>query len=122
MNSGKKAEQAAALHLNDNGFDIIQTNWKTPACEIDIVATKSKKSHWYQRAIDEVYFVEVKYRKTSDFGQPLDYVTKTKLARMERAAKIWTQQHEWSGPIHLSAVGVTGSDYAIADVIEDIYI
>jgi Holliday junction resolvase-like predicted endonuclease len=38
--AGHDAEKIAAQYLKTNGYKIIELNWKTPRCEIDIVASK----------------------------------------------------------------------------------
>ena len=49
---GQVAEGAVADELQTQGYRIVDRNWKTKVCEIDIVASKDKV----------IYFVEVKFR------------------------------------------------------------
>ncbi|MEO5627821.1 MAG: YraN family protein [Candidatus Saccharimonadales bacterium] len=93
---GKRAEAQAAAYLRCNGYQIIGQNWRIRYCEIDIVAIKNQI----------VYFVEVKYRSRSQQGSGFDYITPAKLHRMEFAAKVWTQHHDWLGDYQLVAVEV----------------
>ncbi|HET8690265.1 MAG TPA: ribonuclease HII, partial [Candidatus Saccharimonadales bacterium] len=51
---GQRAETAAADYLSLNKFKVLDRNWKTRWCEIDIVA----------RSGDKVWLVEVKYRSS----------------------------------------------------------
>ena len=55
----------AANHLVRHGHEIVERNWKTKYCEIDIVSVKG----------DTVYFTEVKYRKTAWQGGGLAAIT-----------------------------------------------
>ena len=48
---GQQAESAVAEELKRQGYKILDRNWKTTVCEIDIIAKKSRI----------IYFVEVKY-------------------------------------------------------------
>jgi len=108
---GHQAEQAAAEFLQRNGYEILEKNWRTRWCEIDIVARKGSCVH----------FVEVKFRSQDLQGSGLEYITKAKLKQMGRAADFWLTEHNWSGDINLAAVEVCSPDYAISEFIETIY-
>lgn len=95
---GHEAERMAAQHLLKLGYRVIQLNWKTPRCEIDIVA------EWG----GIIYFIECKYRRTSVHGSGLDYITTRKLRQMQFAARLWIEQHGWCGPTVLGAIELSG--------------
>lgn len=103
QNSGRRAEQIAADWLNANGYRIIDSNWRTRWCEIDIIAIK-------QRA---TYFIEVKYRRSSANGDGLDYITDRKLRQMQFAAEIWQARHYPEGEVLLAALTVFGPDFRV---------
>jgi uncharacterized protein (TIGR00252 family) len=105
---GRAAEAAAAEYLKRLGYEILDQNWRTRRCEIDIVA----------RHKNTVYFVEVKYRQQSSQGSGLDYITPSKLRQMSFAAKMWLAQHNHTGEIALSAIEVSGPEYEVTDFIE----
>ncbi len=109
--TGHDAEKVAAEFLVAHGYEILELNWRTPVCEIDIVA-KHKNT---------IYFVEVKYRSNSFQGTGLDYITPKKLKQMEFSAQCWVEAEKWSGDYRLSAIEVT-SDFEVSDFIEDIVI
>lgn len=100
---GKTAERKAADFLQTNGYRIIDRNWRTRWCEIDLVAEKSGM----------IYFVEVKHRTRSHQGAGLEYVTKRKLEQMSFAAQLWVGNHKWQGGYELSAVEVSGPDFTV---------
>ncbi|HVS58945.1 MAG TPA: YraN family protein [Candidatus Saccharimonadales bacterium] len=108
--TGRQAEAAAADYLQKQGYKIVERNWKTPQCEIDIVAKKGAC----------VYFVEVKYRVSSRQGGGLDYITVAKQRQMRFAAEMWCAQHHWGGDASLAAIEV-GGDFAVTDFIDTIY-
>lgn len=108
--TGQKAEAAATEYLQSQGYKIIQRNWKTRICEIDIVAEKAKT----------IYFVEVKYRQSAKNGSGLEYITSQKLHQMAFAAEHWVSEHDWPGAYCLSAVAVAGDDFVVTDSIEQI--
>ncbi len=73
---GKKGEEIAADYLIDNGFDIIDENFRSKFGEIDIVAQKDKK----------LFFVEVKTRSNLKRGMPYEAVNKRKIRQIKKAA------------------------------------
>lgn len=96
---GQAAEDTAAQYLANKQYRIIDRNWRTKWCEIDIVARKD----------DCVYFVEVKYRKTAFSGNGLDYITQTKLIQMSRAAESWVQANDGRRQYDLAVIALTGN-------------
>ena len=106
---GQRAEDAAATYLLANGYQIVARNWKTKACEIDIIATKSHMVH----------FVEVKYRRTGGQGGGIAAITPQKLRQMKRAATIWLQHNRATDAV-LAALEVTGAGYEVTQFLEQV--
>jgi uncharacterized protein (TIGR00252 family) len=102
-NSGICAEEKVANYLLNHGYEVIARNWKTPQCEVDIIAKKDNC----------LYFVEVKYRKTSLQGSGFEYITPKKMKQMSFAASYWIARHGWEGEVVLSGASVSGVDFAI---------
>ena len=107
---GHRAEQAAATYLARQGYRVVEQNWRTRWCEIDIVAQKAKS----------VTFVEVKYRQRDHWGRGLDYITRPKYKQMAFAAEFWMAKHDWSGECYLAAVEVAGPDFEVTEFIPEI--
>lgn len=107
---GRAAEEAAAKYLEGLKHKILDKNWKTRLCEIDIV-TKMKKT---------IYFVEVKYRVSDAHGGGLEYITPQKLKQMKFAAQMWVTEHDWSGDYRLAAIEVSGLGYKITNFLTDL--
>lgn len=97
---GQAAEKATADYLSQQGYVLIEQNWKTPYAEIDLVMRDGK----------DMVFVEVKYRHTLQAGDGFDYITLDKQHRMTRAAEAWLVMHSWSGGCRLMIAAVSGSD------------
>lgn len=76
---GDSAESVAAEYLKELGHDILERNWRTKFCEIDIVSQKGAT----------VYFTEVKYRRTQIQGGGLAAVTPKKQQQMKFAAEYY---------------------------------
>ena len=104
---GQAGEQLATEHLVRHGYEIVDRNWKTKLCEVDIIALKE----------GVLFFVEVKYRATASQGDGFDYITEKKLWHMQRAAELWVLKNEWPASYQLLAVSVVGDDGQI-DIIE----
>lgn len=105
--TGRRAEQAVADYLKRQGYKVLDQNWRTRWCEIDVVAQKG----------DRVYFVEVKYRKTNNQGDGLEYITPKKLQQMAFAAEFWVAKNNWQGEYTLAAVAATGSEFEVIDFL-----
>ena len=65
-----------------DGHEIIERNWRTRYCEIDIVSMKD----------DVLWFTEVKYRKNDYFGGGLGVITAEKQRQMRFAAELFMTQ------------------------------
>jgi ribonuclease HII len=76
---GANAEAMVAEELTTLGWNILERNWRTKYCEIDIIATKDGK----------LAFVEVKHRTTSRSGDGIAMITAKKLQQMRFAAEVY---------------------------------
>ncbi len=105
--TGLRAEAAAVEYLKNRGFKIISQNWRNRFCEIDVVA-KNKQI---------VHFVEVKYRKSTNFGEGFEYITPEKMRRLKNAAQAWLAENEPSDvdyQVDVISVGGPPADHSIA--------
>lgn len=82
--TGRSGEEIARQHLIKNGYQIVQSNFRTKFGEIDIITTKNKK----------LAFVEVKLKIGEQFGSPEDMINKTKTAKIKRIAEIFLQTNQ----------------------------
>lgn len=106
---GRQAEAVAAEYLAANGFKVIDRNWKTKLCEIDIVAIRG----------NDLCFIEVKYRGNYNAGTGMDAITRTKLAQMKKAAIIYCQSHPQTANLNprLLAVSLSGLPPVVDNVV-----
>ncbi|MBN2867135.1 MAG: YraN family protein [Flavobacteriaceae bacterium] len=72
---GKKGEQLAVDFLIENGYDIIERNYRFNKAEVDIIAQKE----------DVLSIIEVKTRSTADFGNPQDFVKPKQIKNLVKA-------------------------------------
>ena len=80
---GAWAEAVAARHLEEKGYTILHTNYRCREGEVDIIARKG----------DLVAFVEVRCRRSADFGTPEESVTPAKKERLTTAALRYMATH-----------------------------
>lgn len=107
---GRRAESVAADFLARKGCTIVDRNWRTRWCEVDVIATR-----------DNVAFLcEVKYRRSSTQGAGVDYVTGKKLNQMRFAANFWIASRSWQGECQLCVIEVSGEDFRITGVFKDV--
>lgn len=111
VDTGRKAEQAAATYLEMRGYQVIERNWRRPRCEIDIIARKD----------DAVYFIEVKYRRTHDQGGGLEAITPTKLKKMRYAATVWREESKYFGESQLAAIELSDPNFTVLSFIDDVF-
>jgi putative endonuclease len=73
---GAEGEDAAARFLQEQGYSILDRNFSTKHGEIDLIA----------RDGNTLVFVEVKLRRSAEFGRPEEAVTRSKVLQIGRAA------------------------------------
>src|ERR1700761_2233127 len=80
---GQHGEQLAAQHLEENGFRVLDRNYRCAEGELDIVAAEHRT----------LVAVEVKTRSGLRYGTPLEAVTPQKRRRLRRLAVHWVVSH-----------------------------
>ena len=94
---GRLGEDLATAHLIRAGLIVLDRNWRCDVGEIDIVAREG----------DSLVVCEVKTRSSRRFGDPLEAVTPTKVARLRRLAARWVTEHDVRPrEIRIDVVGV----------------
>jgi uncharacterized protein (TIGR00252 family) len=81
---GDSAEAKVAAHLKKLGHEIIDRNWRTKFCEIDIVSRRG----------DTLYFTEVKHRKNNTQGDGMAAITPKKQRQMAFAAEFYVTSNK----------------------------
>ena len=82
IEKGKKGEDIAAARLRKEGYRIIERNYRCIYGEIDIIAMHS----------GDIVFVEVKSRKSDEFGSPEEAVGITKQRKISKVALNYLQE------------------------------
>jgi putative endonuclease len=82
--TGNMGEQLALNFLKKKGFRILETNYRCPRGEIDIIA-------WQK---DCLVFVEVRTKANPAFGSPEESITSTKKKHLIQSANYYLQEQE----------------------------
>lgn len=96
IESGKRAEDAAAAFLQAQGLSIVERNFRAKGGELDIVA----------RDGEEMVFVEVRSRASSSFGGAAASVDGLKRRKLIRAARVWLQARGWDGACRFDVIAL----------------
>jgi len=82
--TGILGERLAAEFLRERGYQVLETNYRCPEGEIDIVT----------HCGDSLVFVEVRTKRSKQFGTPEESITPVKKERMRLAATRYREAHD----------------------------
>lgn len=85
--TGQEGEDIATVFLKKNGYRISERNYRCPIGEIDIVA----------RDKNDLVFVEVKTRRSTDLGYPEQAVGIKKQKKISQLALWYLQEKKLNG-------------------------
>ena len=110
---GKIGEDLAVEHLIKEGYQILERNWRSGHKEIDIIALKD----------DVLAVVEVKTRKTSDYGEPDIAVGAYKQQMLIWAADAYVRYKNLDVDVRFDIISIilSGTDQKI-EHIEDAFV
>lgn len=86
IETGKLGEKLGAEFFINEGYQLLEQNWRYSHWEVDIIAVKNNVLH----------FIEVKARRTKNFGMPEEKVSHKKIQNLVNAAEQYLYQYpEW---------------------------
>jgi len=95
--TGAKGEELAATFLIEKGFTIVERNWRFKQLEVDIIASKNNRLH----------FFEIKTRTSNKYGKPEESISTKKMNNLKNAAEEYQYLHpEWKY-VQFDAVAIT---------------
>ncbi len=101
---GSDYEQKAARFLEQNGYRILQTNYRCRLGEIDVIAVDGKY----------LVYVEVKYRKNQEYGLPVEAVDYKKQRIISKVAQHYVMSHHlMDRPMRFDVVSILGEQIEI---------
>ena len=97
--AGADKEQLAARYLVDNGYTVLERNFRNKTGEIDIIAKKD----------NYIVFVEVKYRSNNKYGYAVEAVNYRKKQIIRHVAQFYmaTRYKSCDIPCRFDAVSYT---------------
>ncbi|GAA1480431.1 YraN family protein [Gordonia sinesedis] len=94
---GRLGEDLAAAYLTGRGFTVLERNWRNRCGELDLITATGST----------LVIVEVKTRASHVFTDPVLAVTREKLIRMRKLARMWlSEQHTHWREIRFDVVSV----------------
>lgn len=97
---GRKAESSALRYLQRQGLELIARNYTTRYGELDLV----------MRDQTTTVFVEVRKRKSQNFGHAAETIDWHKRKRLAMAADSWLQKNNCRGACRFDVITVDGTN------------
>ena len=93
---GKFGEELAVEFLQQNGYDILETNWTFQKAEIDIIAQKDST----------IAVIEVKTRSSIVFGLPQDFVKPKKIQLLVKAVNEYIVSNDLDVDVRFDIIAI----------------
>ena len=93
-------EERAMEIFKEKGYEILEKNYYTKVGEIDFISMKDEM----------LVFVEVKYRKNSNYGFAEESVTQAKLKRIINASLNYISEVNWNEGCRYDLVAINGEE------------
>ena len=94
---GGAGETSARAYLERKGMRVLETNYRRPTGEIDIIARQKKT----------LVFVEVKRRSSLRYGRPCEAVNRDKQRHILRTAQLYLQEKDLvDAPVRFDVIEV----------------
>lgn len=108
---GNAGEDLACRYLEKQGYEVLEQNKHySKFCEIDIIA-KHKST---------IVFVEVKTRKTNEFGTPSEAITKTKYENLKKGVQFYLSENKVKD-FRIDVIGITLKPELKIEHLKNIY-
>ncbi len=97
---GKAGEELAAAFLEEQGFEILERNWRHGKAEVDLIAVNENR----------LVVVEVKTRSTAFFGEPEEAVTESKQRLLSDAAQAYVDQRKIVLEVRFDVIAIVSTN------------
>ena len=100
---GRAGEDRAARYFEQQGFTVLDRNWRCREGELDLVVADCAA----------VVVVEVKTRRGEAFGHPFEAIDARKRVRLWRLGVAWASAHRdlmQGRRLRIDAIGLTGTE------------
>lgn len=97
---GRDGENLASRHLQENGYRILERNWKLGDMETDIIAQKG----------DTIVFVEVKTRSGEQWKRPEQAVDEERKRRLTIGANAYLKHNKLDNPWRMDVIAIVKNE------------
>ncbi len=101
--SGNRAEDKACKYLKKVGLHLLERNFATKAGEVDLIMKDG----------ETLVFIEVRYRKNTDFGGATASVTPKKQQRIIKASLAYQQKCAPQSAMRFDVIAIEGNPPSI---------
>ena len=110
---GKLGEELAVDFLQQNGYDILETNWTFQKAEVDIIAQKE----------NILAIIEVKTRSSIEFGLPQDFVKPKKIQLLVKAVNEYVIANDLEVEVRFDIVAIykEGNEFKLEHIEDAFY-
>lgn len=113
IHTGKLGEQLGEIYFTENGYEILEKNWRHSHWEVDMIAARNGVLH----------FVEIKTRRTASYGLPEEKVGRKKMQNLINAAEQYLYLHPQWKRIQFNILSITiNNGKPEFFLIEDVYL
>jgi putative endonuclease len=110
---GKEGEKIAVEYLQENGYVILEKNYRYLKAEVDIIA---KKEHL-------LIGIEVKTRTSDYFGNPQDFINKKKIELLTSAINYYVIKNALDVEVQFDIVAILKNNNTIQiEHLEDAFL
>ena len=102
---GKWGEDEAVLYLEDEGYTIIDRDWRLGRRDLDILA--------YTPDGNTLVVVEVKTRTGEEYQQPEEAVTPGKMRNLAIAANAYVKERQVDKELRFDVISIVGSEHQV---------
>ena len=96
---GKWGEDLAAKFLEEQGYEILERDWKSGHHDLDIVAGNE----------EGLAIVEVKTRRNRLFGAPEEAIDYKKRLSLQSAINHYVKAHHIKAPVRFDVISIVGT-------------
>lgn len=110
---GTQGEEIAVAYLLKHGYQILARNWRHKHLEIDIIASIN----------GVLAIVEVKLRSSSYFGNPEEFVTKSKQKKLIKAADFYIKENNinWETRFDIVSIIQNSKELTVEHLVSAFY-
>jgi len=99
---GRSGEEIAAHYLSQKGYKVLERNFRCGKNEVDLIIRKD----------DIIAFVEVKLRRSTAYGHPLEAITMAKQKELAKAADCYIRKFPSSNTMYrFDVIGILADGF-----------